>query len=130
MSYTYAEPSGGVFAEPTHEVRYLLGDTLPVAPFSLSDGEIGYELALAGNVVRLAASNVAYKMSGRYSSQSITSKSVGDLSISRDYGAVASRYIGLSVTLRSGRDRGISPGMFFTGSGDEQFALGKHDNIE
>jgi hypothetical protein len=114
MSYTYNEPTGGVFGDDVSRVRYLLSDKTPAAPFSLSDGEIQYELTAAAGNVNLAAASVAYKMGQAYTRQATTSKSVGDLSLSRNYSGVAQSFFALSDELRSGRaTNGITASGFF-----------------
>lgn len=125
--YNYSEPIGGVFSTDLFEVRYLLGDTAPSAPFSLSDAEIEYEISQA-STPRVAAANVAYKMSNLYGRESVTSKSVGDTSISRNYASVAGHYRVLALKLRSNADRGAVAGVLWTGPTEPEFTLGKHDN--
>lgn len=128
MAYTYSEPSGGVFADAVSEVRYLLGDTTPSAPFSLTDAEIQYELAQAGGNRRLAAANAAYRMATRYSEQAVTTKSVGNLSLTKEYSSTADRYSRLAEQLRSGSDKGLVGGPIFTAdSTTPQFTLGMND---
>jgi hypothetical protein len=129
--YTYSEPVAGVYSEPWYEVRYLLNDTVPAAPFSLSDAEIQYELVAVAGVVRFAAANVAMKMSGRYSSQAVKSKHVGNTSISRDYTHVSGYYRMLATNIRSNKDRGYMPAVYYTGgvtAADAQFTVTADDN--
>jgi hypothetical protein len=129
MAYTYADPTNGVFDTPVSNVRYLVEDTTPAAPFSLSDGEITVEVTAASGNITLAAANVAYKMARRYAKEATTSKSVGNLSLSRNYDGVASSYLALASDLRSGLNKGsgaIAP--IFTGADiPQQFAVGQYD---
>lgn len=129
MPYTYAEPVNGVFPTPTSEVRFLLADTTPAAPFSLSDAEIEYILTRHDGEVALAAGDVAFQMGTRYSAESATaSKSVGNLSLSYNYAGLADRYYGLAATLRSGRDRSarVAGPVFF--EAETQFTIGQFDH--
>lgn len=129
MSYTYDEPVDGVFEDTVSNVRYLLGDKAPSTPFSLSDGEIQFELAQAVNVISVAAANAAFSMSIRYSAEAVTSKSVGNLSLSRDYAGMAGRFMALSRNLRSKANVGaVASGIFTGGTNiDPQFTTGQFD---
>lgn len=131
MSYTYDEPVDGVFDDQVSQVRYLVGDTSPAGPYSLSDAEIQYEAAQTSSgeplVVDQIAANVAYAMGDRYSRESATSKSVGNLSLSRDYASLAGRYYAKASALRSGRNRGRAAVPLWNGVPDPQFYLGQFD---
>lgn len=131
MAYTYTEPTGGVFSDAVSEVRYYLGDTTPAAPFSLSDAEIQFELAQSSNNRKLAAANAAYKMAVRYGSEATTSKSVGNLSLTRSYASLRDQYAALATQLRTGADTGATGGPAFTGGdGTPQFTVGQFDYEE
>lgn len=103
-SYTYVGPINGVFSIPESEVRFLLGDTVPGAPDSLSDAEISYLIAGtkddSGIHIRSAAAKGARALAVKYDRKSqITSKSVAGLSLSYSYGATAAAYRALAKDL-------------------------------
>ena len=135
MAYTYTEPASGVFASAVSEVRFLLGDTVPASPFSLTDAQIEYLIAQRSDNRRAAAADAAFKMSNIYTSySSTTAKSVGNLSLSKSYGDAADRYRGLSAELRRSVDLGSNnaPGLiqYDTDTVTPQFYLGQFDNPE
>ena len=130
MPYTYEEPDEdtGLFDEPWYEVRYLVNDKTPAAPFSLSDAEVKRELAQAGGSVYRAAAEVAFQMALAYGRQAVTSKSVGSLSISRSYSGLQAQYEALSRMLRR-RGNGRTASAVFTGDEAQvEFFVGQHDN--
>lgn len=129
MAYTYTEPVNGVFADPVSEVRFLLGDTVPAAPFSLSDAEIQYLLDKPNANTHTAASDAAYQMGTRYIKQSATtSKTVGNLSLSVNYGELGKQYYALATSLRAGGDTGLSAAPAYdTDYCEPQFRLGQFD---
>jgi len=137
MTYTYVEPdvTTGIFPDPVSEARYLLGDTDPTGPFSLTDAEMGYEIAKTRNddgspYPRAAAANAAYKMGMRYQKEAaVTSKSVGGLSLSVNYSQQALAYKNMSDQIRRERDLGSSMAAFVPSYAvvDTQFTLGQFD---
>lgn len=137
MTYTYSEPSGGVFPDDRSHVRYLIGDTAPAAPFSLTDAEIDFELAStvnpdATNNIRQAAGNVAYRMSLAYQkAANDKSKSVGNLSISSAYAEQAAAFKSISIAIRKGYDMGNDQAAgqvwYDTTDVNPQFHLGQFD---
>lgn len=103
-SYTYVAPINGVYAVPESEVRFLLGDTEPSGPDSLTDAEVSYLLAQtsdeSGNHVRAAAARGARQLAVYFDRKAqVTSKSVAGLSISYAFAATAQAYKDLAAQL-------------------------------
>lgn len=90
MSFTY---SGDPLSSSRDELRFLLGDTNENDP-QYTDREIEYFLEGESNIF-LAASTAASSLAAKYSR--MTSKSVGDLSIS--YGERQDHYKSLASAL-------------------------------
>ena len=121
MAWTYTANPGAV---PRDKVRFLVGDVAET-PQSLADGEVDYLITLYPGSPELAAAAVAESMADRYSGLSATSKSVGDLSLSTDYGSTAMRFAALARRLRT-RSYGIAIDLMADTS-DKVFHLGMHD---
>ena len=103
MTFTYTEPVSGVYTYPKDEVRFLLMDTVETT-LSLSDEEIAYLLKAHSDKVYLAASQGALHLSVSFAQQAaVTSKSVGDLSLSLSYENTAENYRALAERLRMGK---------------------------
>lgn len=121
MSWTY---SGNPETSTLDEVRFLLGDTKET-PQSLTDTEITYLLSQNNDVARAAAADAAEIMASRYAELSVTSKKVGNLSLSFSYTEVGGRYSAMAVRLRN---RTSLSGLF--ASRDDrrsQFSVGMND---
>lgn len=102
MAFTYTDPVAGVYADPKDEVRFLMQDTVQ-NDFSLDDAEIYYLLKQFNNKVYLAASQGALQLSVAYAKEAtISSKSVGDVSLSLSYMDTSAEYKHLSAHLRLG----------------------------
>lgn len=136
MTYTYTAPTAGAFAVPSSEVRFLLGDTAPAAPDSLTDEELAYLLAQtldstgAANT-RQAAAEAALRMAARFDAKShITSKSVDGLSISTQWANRADAMRKLSKALTMEAKPGDAPSIIWTGDqyGLDPFCQGQWDN--
>lgn len=127
MSFSYSEAVNGVFADPKNEVRFLLMDTIQME-LSLSDEEIYYLLTQFDNKVYLAAAQGALHLAVAYAQLSaVTSKSVGDLSISLSYQNTSAEYKELAKKLRLGKmDTNLST--YFVES-DSSFAIGQFDEL-
>jgi hypothetical protein len=103
MTFSYTEPVAGVYTYQKDEVRFLVMDTVE-QDRSLSDEEILYLLDFFDNSSYLAASQGALHLAIAYAQLSaVTSKSVGDLSVSLSYQNTALEYKELSAKLRLGR---------------------------
>lgn len=137
MSYTYNEPAAGVFPDETSYVRYLIHDTSPAAPFSLTDAEVEFEIVQMKNPdgtsnIRQSAGNVAYRMSMEYQKAAdAASKSVGSLHLSYNYSAQAGAYKSISNEVRKGYDHGLDQNAgviwYDTGDVEPQFHLNQFD---
>lgn len=102
MSFSYSEPNNGVFPTKKDEVRFLLMDTIETE-FSLSDQEIAYLLVQFDDKVYLASSQGALHLAVAYAQlAAVTSKSVGDLSLSLSYQNTSDEYKALAQRLRMG----------------------------
>lgn len=125
MAFTYTMPTIGVFPTLKDEVRFLVMDTV-LSDFSLDDTEIAYLLKQFDDKVYLAAAQGALVISTKYSREAyVSSKSVGDLSLSNSYLDSANQYKMLSEHLRLGKiDNNLA--VFFETS-DMQFTLGQFD---
>jgi len=86
MSWTY---SGNPASSALDEVRFLLGDTISTKPYTLSNEEINYAIALYGSptigsnlfAAATLSNSILAKLRSTFSSGS---KSVGDLSITNN----------------------------------------------
>lgn len=125
MTFSYTEPSAGVYANAKDEVRFLMLDTVETT-FSLSDEKIAYLLKQFDNKVYLAAAQGALSLSVAYAKEAtIASKSVGDLSLSLSYMDTSAEYKHLSEHLRLGKiDNTLS--VYFVDA-PQQFVIGQFD---
>lgn len=131
-TYSYQEPVQGVFQDPASEVRFLVNDTSPAAPDSLTDDEVHYLLAQAGDDRRQAAAAVARRMAGRFARRSggVASKSVNGLSLTYNYADLAQSYRALADELAAGTETG-GTGVSAIWTGDDiagVFDQGSFDN--
>jgi hypothetical protein len=102
MAFTYVAPTSD-----RDKVRFLIGDTIS-ADAHFQDEEITYLLEVQGNVYD-AAIQGAELLAGRYAHRSNYSRSVGDLSISEQYGTSATEFRELARTLTAQRDSLFPP---------------------
>lgn len=122
MAWTYTGNPGTV---PRDLVRFHLGDVTQTST-SLSDAEIDYLLTEAGGNAGLAAATAADLWAGRFAGLSASSKSIGDMSLSHDHGAAATRLQDLARRLRA-RHGGIT-GQVMWDTREAVFAVGQQDN--
>ena len=106
MTWTYT-------ADPTSSakdaVRFLVGDTMPDAEFTMQDEEIAWNLAEVSQSVYLAAANSAENLAALYASQATEeAKTVGGLEISRTFTDRAKRFATLAQMLLA-RNRRVNP---------------------
>jgi len=104
MTWTYVDPSSG----NRDKVRFLIGDT-DTNDQHFSDEEISYLLTTWGNNVYDASIAGAEILGGRYAHLTNYSRSVGDLSISEQYGASANEFRALADRLRRQKDELYPP---------------------
>ena len=102
MAFTYVAPT-----TDRDKVRFLIGDTVS-AEAHFQDEEITYLLSTWGNVYD-ASITAAEILAGRFAHRSNYSRSVGDLSISEQYGSSAAEFRLLATSLKSQRDRLAPP---------------------
>ena len=102
MAFTYVAPTSD-----RDKVRFLIGDTVSDEAH-FQDEEITYLLTTWVNVFD-AAIAAAEILAGRYAHRSNYSRSVGDLSISEQYGSSATEFRSLAMSLRAQRDRLATP---------------------
>jgi hypothetical protein len=95
VTFTYVNPSSG----DRDKVRFLIQDTVSTDAL-LTDEEIAYLLSAWNNNVYDAAIAGAEVIAGNYAHKTNYSRSVGDLSISEQYGASAQEFRALAETLR------------------------------
>jgi hypothetical protein len=104
MTFSYSQPVNGVFTDPKDEVRFLLSDTVEDPEISLSDEEIEFLLKTYDNVIYLAASQGAMSLATNHGLQaSVTSRTIGDMSLSQQYHDNSMEYKALSEYLRKGK---------------------------
>lgn len=84
--------SGDPSVSSKDQVRFLMGDLVATAEVTLSDEEIVYLLATWSGDIYEAARNGCETLAARFTGKATTSKSVGDLSLSKDYSGAASRF--------------------------------------
>ena len=127
MAFTYTEPVAGVYTYPKDEVRFLVMDTVQQER-SLSDEEIIYLLDFFDGSVYLAASQGALHLAIAYAQLSaVTSKTVGDLSISLSYQNTSAEYKILAAKLKLGKI-GTSLSAYYVAA-DSQFSIGQFDEL-
>ena len=102
MAFTYVEPT-----TDRDKVRFLIGDTVS-ADAHFQDAEITYLLTTHTTVFDAAIAG-AEILAGRYAHRSNYSRSIGDLSISEQYGSSAAEFRELAKTLTGQRDSLFPP---------------------
>lgn len=119
-SYT-GDPS----ARPIDEVRFLSGDTDSTNQ-QVTDSEITYLLSEWNDDPYIAAAAVCESAASKASAKADQSKSVGDLSISTQYGAQASAFSTRARSLReqAARRNPPSPTVSSAALGDFAFTVG------
>lgn len=134
MAFTYVAPT-----TDRDKLRFLIGDTVS-AEAHFQDEELTYLLTTWGSVYD-AAITAAEILAGRYAHRSNYSRSVGDLSISEQFGSSATEFRSLATTLRNQRDRLSPPSPVINlqsikNTGDKlvstynsDFYTGIHDNV-
>ncbi|ASR83614.1 hypothetical protein SEA_LISARA_30 [Arthrobacter phage LiSara] len=123
MTWSY---SGNPGTSHRDRIRFLIGDKVQTAQ-SLSDAELDYLLDEAPSP-ELAAAAAAEQMADSYSGLSVTSKRVGDLSLSMDYGRTGQKFAGTAKRLRQ---RYFTLGAPLMGDTSEKvFRVGQMDYAE
>ena len=127
MSFTYTEPIAGVFSTLKDEVRFLGQDTVESVA-SLSDEEIAYLLVSYENQIYISASQLAATIAVKYGKEAaVTSRSVGDLSISVSYADASKFYQTLADKLMLGKQDNFAKTYFVVAPA--QFTIGQFDEL-
>lgn len=127
MTFTYAQPVAGVFPSLKDEVRFLAQDT-EQSEASVSDEEIAYLLVTYDNQIYITASQVAATVAMKYGKEAaVSSRSVGDLSISVQYTESANWYQALADKLKLGKQDNSASAYFV--DAPMQFAIGQFDQL-
>ncbi len=127
MTFSYALPVAGQYANLKDEVRFLLRDTVE-SSFSLADEEILYLLDDSEDRPYLAASKGAMTIAAKYGqAATVASRSIGDLSISTGYKDASAEYQRLSKELRLGK-KDTSTVTYFIEK-PSQFTIGQFDEL-
>lgn len=127
MTFTYTQPVAGVFPTLKDEVRFLAHDTVETDA-SISDDEIVYLLASYENQVYITASQVAATVAMKYGKEAaVTSRSVGDLSISVQFAETAKFYQTLADKLKLGKQDNAAKTYFI--ETPSQFTIGQFDEL-
>jgi hypothetical protein len=105
MAWTY---SGNPASSSLDEVRFLCGDTDSTNQ-QISNEEISYLLSEWNSDAYTSAAFACEAIAGKYSSKSDYSRSVGDLSISTQFGASAKTFLDRASRLRSTAMRAAPP---------------------
>jgi hypothetical protein len=130
MAWSY---SGNPASSDLDKVRFLIGDT-NTANQLLSNEEITWLLAEWNDNAYVAAANAAYSLSAEFSGKSDFSRSVGDLSLSTQYGAQAERYGALAQRLQVQAAAGTPPLVRYSTDsegnvfGPQVFSIGMEEN--
>ncbi len=95
MAFTYG---GDPTASSLAKVRFLIGDT-DSTDYELEDAEINFMVSEFDDAYT-AASFCADIIAGKFARQADTSKSVGDLSLSKTYSSRSREYAALAARLR------------------------------
>jgi hypothetical protein len=131
-TWSYTQPSDGVYANDSDQVRFLLNDTSPTPAFSLSDEELEFLLVSAtenGETnVRLAASRAARRMATAYTKSAAKMKNVGMLKLQFDYKDSAAAYSALADELLNNEGAGGPSGPIYADAGPGPFCEDQFDN--
>lgn len=106
MTWTY---TGDPSVSPRDRVRFLVGDITQTAEATLNDEEIEYLLGEWGDDIYDAAEAGCLILAARYTGKATTSKSVGDLSLSKDYSGAATQFQEQATRISSMRNRKSPP---------------------
>jgi hypothetical protein len=127
MTFSYALPVNGQYANLKDEVRFLLRDTVE-SSFSLADEELLYLLDDSEDRPYLAASKGAMTIAAKYGqAATVASRSIGDWSISTGYKDASAEYQRLSKELRMGKKDTATRAYFIPA--ESQFTIGQFDEL-
>jgi hypothetical protein len=123
--------TGNPAARAIDKVRFLCGDT-DSSNQQVMDDEINFLLSEWNSNAYLAAAFACDAISSKLAAKSDQSKSVGDLSISTQYGSQARTYMERAASLRSLASRVYAPSVNFdtsTFDGTFDFYVGMDENM-
>jgi len=127
MTWTY---SGNPAASNLDAVRFLCGDTDTTNQL-ISNEEITFLLSEWNSDTYLAAAFACDAIAGVYAGKSDSSRSVGDLSISTQYGASSRTFLERAAALRAQASRRYPPSPNFDTTvfdGTYEFRIGMDKN--
>lgn len=127
MTWSY---SGDPANSANDKVRFLCGDT-DTTNQQVSNEEIAFLLSEWNSNAYLSAAFACDAISGKYSAKADLSRSVGDLSISSQYGASARTFMERAASLRALASRALPPSVNFdtdTFDGTYDFTIGMDEN--
>lgn len=131
MAWTYG---GDPSANSRDKVRFLIGDTDTTNQL-LQDAEITFLLAQWNDDAYVAASHACDALAAKFAAKSDYSKSVGDLSISTQYGQQADRYrqLGAQLMAQATQSAPPSPTFYTDAEGNvghqSKFTIGMGDYV-
>jgi hypothetical protein len=123
--------SGNPSNSANDKVRFLCGDT-DTNNQQVSNEEIAFLLTEWNSNAYLAAAFACDAISGKYSAKADLSRSVGDLSISSQYGSQARTFMERAASLRALASRALPPSVNFdttTFDGTFDFYVGMDENM-
>lgn len=132
MAWTYG---GDPSANTRDEVRFLIGDTDTTNQL-LQDAEITFLYNQWNSNAYLAAAHACDALAAKFAAKSDYSKSVGDLSISTQFGQQADRYRSLGAQLLAQNALASPPSPTFYQNengdvfGEQMFSIGMEDYKE
>jgi len=122
--------SGNPSARTLDKVRFLCGDTDSTNQ-QIADEEISFLLSEWNNDAYVSAAFACEAIAGKYSSKSDYSRSVGDLSISTQFGATAKTFLDRASRLRITAMRAAPPSPNWDATGypvTSEFSIGMGRN--
>lgn len=129
MAWTY---SGDPSASNLDKIRFLIGDT-DTSNQLLLDAEITFLFSEWNSNAYLAAAHACDSLAAKFAGKADNSKSVGDLSISTQFGQQADRYrsLGAQLLAQSAQFNPPSPTFFVDDNddvfGEQMFSIGMDD---
>jgi len=105
MAWTY---SGNPASSARDKVRFLCGD-VDTTNQLINDAEIAFLLTEWNNDAYISAAFACEAIAGKYQARSDYSRSVGDLSISTQFGASAKGFLDRATSLRASALRAAPP---------------------
>lgn len=131
MAFTYG---GDPSANNRDKVRFLIGDTDSTNPL-LQDAEILFLFNEWNSNAYIAAAHACDSLAAKFAGKADNSKSVGDLSISTQFGQQADRYrsLGAQLLAQASQITPPSPSVFKDKDGNvfgpEKFRIGMGDYV-